>query len=587
MAAAREQRDAGAHARRGTALDVAVACTSVGNRAYSIAIVVFLYRSTHSASVVGLAAGSRYLAGLLAAALVFLVVERIRPVQLLVVANLAAGLLLVACAAAVAHRAGSATVIALSAAARAVVAAHPPATASLLPDVLGGRDLARAARRQNAIDKLALLVGPAIGGMLLLVVSPAVELVLVSGLFAAATVAVGMVAAGGTPRPHRRGGRVVDIREARTARPADPDRAGDPAATRHEPSADPAIPATAGSHLAWFATFSVMAGFLYGVDTVVFVVLAGSRYHLGQSGYGLLFAGLGAGGIVGATISNRLAVTPATGPLLVGALWLYSIPTVVLPFIGTAAGALGVEAVRGAGALLVDVLVVTGIQRVVLPRRVPIVIAWLTAGVSAAVAAGALLTPALLSGFGLRTTLIATGLVFPAVSLVLLPRLRAVDKVMASHAAGLAPRTAVLASLGLLAGTSRPTLEMLAARLSELTVEEGTDVIREGDDSDEFYVIVSGSAAAIIDRDGAGSETTGRLGPGDWFGEIAALTGAARTATVRATSACTLLCISGEDFREALEQLPPSAALLDSAVARFSLTHPDRQWHDLRARAVT
>ena len=106
----------------------------------------------------------------------------------------------------------------------------------------------------------------------------------------------------------------------------------------------------------------------------------------------------------------------------------------------------------------------------------------------------------------------------------------------------------------------------------------GTDIIRQGEPlsrgKDKFYVIVSGSARVL--SDGEGERPLADLGPGEFFGEIALLTGGARTATVQALSPLEVFEIPGKlfaDFVEANNLLPQFQRLWEHrpAIERASL----------------
>jgi CRP-like cAMP-binding protein len=93
------------------------------------------------------------------------------------------------------------------------------------------------------------------------------------------------------------------------------------------------------------------------------------------------------------------------------------------------------------------------------------------------------------------------------------------------------------------------------ARVATITVltdfPEGEVLIREGEPGDRFFVLVKGSAEV---RKGTRRVTT--LGAGDFAGEIALLTDAPRTATVRATSPVTALQATRKGFGALLETSP-------------------------------
>jgi putative oxidoreductase len=93
----------------------------------------------------------------------------------------------------------------------------------------------------------------------------------------------------------------------------------------------------------------------------------------------------------------------------------------------------------------------------------------------------------------------------------------------------------------------------------ELKVPAGTCVVRQGDPPYFFYVILSGELKVYRETpDGIRTNLTD-LGPGDYFGEVALVTGQARTATVEAVTESVLLEINKEEFDLVLDQNPKLA----------------------------
>src|SRR5262245_21777703 len=62
----------------------------------------------------------------------------------------------------------------------------------------------------------------------------------------------------------------------------------------------------------------------------------------------------------------------------------------------------------------------------------------------------------------------------------------------------------------------------------------GHAFVRQGDYAGTFCVILEGLASAVRDEPGGGSVGLGTMGPGQWFGEMSALSDQPAIATVRA-----------------------------------------------------
>lgn len=73
----------------------------------------------------------------------------------------------------------------------------------------------------------------------------------------------------------------------------------------------------------------------------------------------------------------------------------------------------------------------------------------------------------------------------------------------------------------------------LSLKKRQVSFEDGETIVRQGEPGDDFYIIVDGTALVKQNR-GEGEEPVevGRLGPGDYFGEIALLLNRPRAATV-------------------------------------------------------
>ena len=93
----------------------------------------------------------------------------------------------------------------------------------------------------------------------------------------------------------------------------------------------------------------------------------------------------------------------------------------------------------------------------------------------------------------------------------------------------------------------------LAERFTFESYEQGETVIREGDLSDAFYAIKSGSVLVYAEGQDT-SVVLAELGAGEIFGEIAALEGARRTATVRTKSTCELLRLEAAELNAMLSR---------------------------------
>jgi CRP-like cAMP-binding protein len=99
---------------------------------------------------------------------------------------------------------------------------------------------------------------------------------------------------------------------------------------------------------------------------------------------------------------------------------------------------------------------------------------------------------------------------------------------------------------------SRPQLVELAKSTEDMEVEKDKVLAREGDFGQEFFVIVDGEVS--VSKDG---QELRRLGPGDFFGEIALVWDSARrTATVTAVTPLRFFVLTRQSFRGLIGRHP-------------------------------
>ena len=109
----------------------------------------------------------------------------------------------------------------------------------------------------------------------------------------------------------------------------------------------------------------------------------------------------------------------------------------------------------------------------------------------------------------------------------------------------------LIRTVPLFAHCSRRELNEVAAVADEIDLREGKQMTREGAPGREFFVLLEGTADVQ-----KGSRKINALEAGDFFGEIALVSRAPRTATVVATSPVRALVITERSFRRLLERSP-------------------------------
>ncbi|HSC93122.1 MAG TPA: cyclic nucleotide-binding domain-containing protein [Gaiellaceae bacterium] len=121
----------------------------------------------------------------------------------------------------------------------------------------------------------------------------------------------------------------------------------------------------------------------------------------------------------------------------------------------------------------------------------------------------------------------------------------------------------LLKRVPLFEGLSDREVGMIAESMKERNFPPGREVAKEGQHGVGFFVIADGDASVSV-----GGQPVGRLGPGDYFGEIALIADSDRTATVTAETDLRCYGMTSWDFRPLVEEHAEIAWKLLQAVAR-------------------
>jgi CRP/FNR family cyclic AMP-dependent transcriptional regulator len=119
-----------------------------------------------------------------------------------------------------------------------------------------------------------------------------------------------------------------------------------------------------------------------------------------------------------------------------------------------------------------------------------------------------------------------------------------------------------LGKVRLFSACTNKELTLIGRASDEVAVPAGKAIVTEGQAGHEFFLILSGSVD--VKRKG---RKVAKLGPGDYFGEMALLDRGVRTATIVATEPSTLLVLGQREFSGILEEVPGLAHKLLTIMA--------------------
>jgi MFS family permease len=329
--------------RRFHALLLALAASSCGDWLYNVALLVFVYARTGSATLVAATTAARVLPVVVLGPLGGVLADRCdRRLLMIVSAVIRAGLMLaLAAVAATGLPIALAPVIAAAATAAAVV--EPPSVAATTARLVAADELQSATAWRAGIGQGAVVVGPALGALVLALATPAIAIVLNALSFVVAAVAIGLLGTGDAFRP--------------SARDDDAERPSVLAEIRDGARALSSAP-TAIRLIAADVTCSAV----YGLLTVTLVMVS-RRVGAGDGGYGILLGAFGAGGVIGAIVLGRLKTGAHWRRALTAGLALVSLAIAGLGIAPVLPVALALALAGGGGMVVGEILTDTAMPR--------------------------------------------------------------------------------------------------------------------------------------------------------------------------------------------------------------------------------
>lgn len=306
--------------------------SQMGDWLYNVALLAFVFDRTHSAAWLGATTAARVLPIVLLGPVAGLLGDRFDRRVVLVAADVVRAALMLGLVGVVAADLPVVLAPVLAAVATAASSPYPSCVAATMPRLLGRDQLARANGLRSSVGSAAVVIGPVIGAGVLAAGGVAWAFTANAATFLGAAILTIAVRDSGAFRPTRSGEREPGLLGAITA--------GARELLRHHEAAR-------------LVGADMLCSLVYGIETVVLVSVS-TRLGWHTSGYGVILAALGVGGLLGAMLApaatrrigrrgvqlTALLVVAGSLPLLV---MVPSTPVVLVLAAANGAGALAVE----------------------------------------------------------------------------------------------------------------------------------------------------------------------------------------------------------------------------------------------------
>lgn len=378
-----------------------LATSSLGDWLYNVALLALVFDRTGSPTWVALTTAARVLPVVILGPLGGVIADRVDRRLLMAGADGVRLVLMVALAIVAATGLPILLAPVLAAAATVASTVAMPSVAASTPRLVDATELQRANALRSAIGQGAIVLGPALGAVVLALSDPTVAILLNGLTFAVSGACVLAIGPGAAFAPR-------DDRNAELPSLLDDLRTG-ARALRGAPAAVRLVAA------------DVLCSGVYGLLTVMLVMVS-RQVGAGSGGYGILLAGFGAGGLVGATLVARADAPAKWRRVLAVALMLVAASMAALGQSSTLVEAVALAVLGGGGMIAGEILSETALPRMlddeVLGRAYGLAVPTSIGGI----AVGSLVAGPLVSLLGLDGAFIAAGVFVAVVAAVLLRR---------------------------------------------------------------------------------------------------------------------------------------------------------------------
>lgn len=135
----------------------------------------------------------------------------------------------------------------------------------------------------------------------------------------------------------------------------------------------------------------------------------------------------------------------------------------------------------------------------------------------------------------------------------------------------------IIRGIPIFSSLSREDIAKVLGKMEEISFGPAATIFSQGDKGDAFYLIKDGTVQVVLESASGRSEPIAVLGPQNWFGEMALLSGEPRSATIVTVKETTLWKLSREAWDELIEK-HPSWLLQFCAMLSKRLSRADQQY---------